>query len=129
MDGFKAIKMKTRPPAEEVPSAVKRRMSGRFRAVVDLPARLGRKEGTLVDVSRGSARVRHAGALDVGTVAQLFFRTAHGDFNGSATVLSCRVVGQSGDGSTQFESLVRFSNMGADGTAVLERVVADQEGT
>ncbi|HKO54886.1 MAG TPA: hypothetical protein VJ276_03345 [Thermoanaerobaculia bacterium] len=102
-------------------------MSGRFRAQVSLPAKLGRKEGTLVDVSRGSARVRHAGALDVGTVAPLTFRSAHGDFAGSATVLSCRVVGQAGDGSTEFESLVRFSNIGAEGTAVLEQVVADQE--
>lgn len=111
-----------------MPSAVKRRMSGRFRAVVELPARLGRKDGTLVDVSRGSARVRHAGALDVGTVAQLSFRSPHGDFTGTATVLSCRVVGQSGDGSTQFESLVRFSNVGTEGNAILDRVVADQEG-
>lgn len=120
--------MKTRNPADDVPSAVKRRMSGRFRAVVELPARLGRKDGVLVDISRGSARVRHAGALDVGTVAQLSFRTAHGDFAGSATVLSCRVIGQAADGSTQFESLIRFSNVEAGGTAVLERIVADQEG-
>ena len=103
-------------------------MSGRFRAMVELPARLGRKDGTLVDISRGSARVRHAGALDVGTVAQLSFRSPHGDFNGSASVLSCRVVGQAGDGSTQFESLIRFSNIGADGNEVLEKIVADQEG-
>jgi PilZ domain-containing protein len=119
--------MKTRHPSADVPAAVKRRMSGRFRAVVELPARLGRKDGVLVDVSRGSARVRHAGALDVGTVAQLSFRSPHGQFSGSATVLSCRVVGKAGDGATQFESLVRFSNIGADGNRILEQVVADQE--
>ncbi|MBV9494399.1 MAG: hypothetical protein JOZ54_09130 [Acidobacteria bacterium] len=120
--------MKTRVQSPEVPSSVKRRMSGRFRAIVEFPARLGRKDGVIVDVSRGSARVRHAGALDVGTYAQLTFRTSHGEFSGNAEVLSCRVVGKARDGATQFESLVRFSNVGSEGNAILEQIVADQEG-
>ena len=124
--GFKAMKV-NRPP-HDVPAPVKRRMSGRFRAVLYLPARIGRKDGTVVDISRGSARARHAGTIDVGTQLQLSFNSPQGRFAANASIVSCRVVGTGADGATEFESLLRFANVPPEAMAVLEAIVAEQEG-
>lgn len=122
--------MKVNRTGQDVPSSVKRRMSGRFRAVVYLPARIGRKDGTVLDISRGSARVRHVGSIEVGTQLQLSFTSPQGRFAGNATVTSCRVVGVSeiADGATEFESLIRFANLTPEAVALLERIVVEQEG-
>ena len=94
---------------------------------LSLQARIGRKDGIIIDASRGSARVRHAGALDVGTQLTVTFKSFYGMFAGPAEVTSCRVVGTSHDGSTEFESLIRFGNLPAESAAILDQMVADQE--
>ena len=117
--------MKSRRSAQNLPIAVKRRMSGRQRVALSLPARIGRKDATIIDASRGSARVRHAGAIDVGTQVIVAFQSFYGPFSGTAEVASCRVVGTSPDGSTEFESLVRFGSLPPEAKEILAKVVAD----
>jgi hypothetical protein len=79
---------------------------------LELPARVGRKDGTLVEVDRCGARVRHAGALKLGGELQLSFRLAGEVFAAASQVLACRVVGLGlGDGgSTLFESKLNFTD-------------------
>jgi len=117
--------MKSHRSAQDVPIAVKRRMSGRQRVALNLPARLGRKDATIIDASPGSARVRHAGTIAVGTQLPLMFTSGHGAFTGAAEVASCRVVGTLADGSTEFESLVRFANLSPEAQEMLAKVISD----
>jgi hypothetical protein len=77
---------------------------------LDLPARVGRKDGTLVEFDRCGARVRHSGALKLGGELQLSFKVAGEVFAAISQVLACRVVGLGlGEGgSTLFESKLNF---------------------
>ena len=76
-----------------------------------LPVRVGRKEGTLVEIDRCGARVRHSGALKLGGEMQLSFKMGGEVFAAVSQVLACRVVGLGlGDGgSTLFESKLNFT--------------------
>ena len=78
---------------------------------IELPARVGRKDGTLVEIDRCGARVRHAGALKLGGEMQLSFRLGGEVFAAASQVLACRVVGLGlGEGgSTLFESKLNFT--------------------
>ena len=75
-----------------------------------LPARVGRKDGTLVEIDRCGARVRHSGALKLGGEFQLSFKLGSEVFAALSQVLACRVVGLGlGEGgSTLFESKLNF---------------------
>jgi hypothetical protein len=77
-----------------------------------LPARVGRKDGTLVEIDRCGARVRHSGALKLGGEFQLSFVMGGEVFAAVSQVLACRVVGLGlGDGgSTLFESKLNFTD-------------------
>ena len=79
---------------------------------LELPARVGRKDGTLVEFDRCGARVRHSGALKLGGEFQLSFKI-HGEiFAAVSQVLACRVValGMGEGGSTLFESKLNFTD-------------------
>ena len=78
---------------------------------LDLPARLGRKDGMLVEFDRCGARVRHSGALKLGGELQLSFKLGSEVFAAISQVLACRVVGLGlGEGgSTLFESKLNFT--------------------
>jgi hypothetical protein len=75
-----------------------------------LPARVGRKEGTLAEIDRFGARVRHSGALPLGGELQLSFKLGGEVFSAMSQVLACRVVGLGlgQSGSTLFESKLTF---------------------
>ena len=77
-----------------------------------LPARLGRKDGTLIEIDRCGARVRHSGALKLGGKLQLSFKLGGEVFSAVSQVLACRVVGLGlGEGgSTLFESKLTFAD-------------------
>jgi hypothetical protein len=79
---------------------------------LELPARVGRKDATLVEFDRCGARVRHAGALKLGGELQLSFKLGGEVFSANSQVLACRVVGLGmGDGgSTLFESKLNFAD-------------------
>ena len=77
-----------------------------------LPARLGRKDGTLIEIDRCGARVRHSGALKLGGELHLSFKLGGEVFSAVSQVLACRVVGLGlGEGgSTLFESKLTFAD-------------------
>ena len=60
---------------------------------LSLAARVGRKDGTLVEIDRCGARVRHSGALKLGGEFELSFVLRGEVFAASSQVLACRVVG------------------------------------
>lgn len=103
-------------------SVLRRRSSGRHRVVLTVPVRLGRFEGTLVDISTGSARVTHASALKVGFEMPISFVTEGEKFTATARVTSCRVV--SVGGGTVFESRLVYADLPAGSKAILERLTA-----
>jgi hypothetical protein len=77
---------------------------------INVPARVGRKDATLVEIDRAGARVRHSGALKLGGELQLSFKLAGEIFSAASQVLACRVVGLGlGEGgATLFESKLNF---------------------
>ena len=82
---------------------------------LSVPARVGRKDGTLVEIDRCGAKVRHSGALKLGGELHLSFKFGGEIFSASSQILACRVVGLGlGDGgSTLFESKLNFSEQRA----------------
>ena len=79
---------------------------------LNLAARVARKDATLVEIDRNSARVRHSGALKLGGEVPLSFVAKGEVFSALTHVLSCRVVGLGlGEaGSTLFESKLAFDD-------------------
>jgi hypothetical protein len=90
---------------------------------INVPARVGRKDATLVEIDRTGARIRHSGALKLGGELPLSFKLGGEVVSAVSQVLACRVVGLGlGDGgATLFESKLNFLD---DGTRDLaERLV------
>lgn len=77
---------------------------------MSIPVRLGRKEGLLVEIDGGGARVRHTGPLKLGGEIQLSFTASGEVFVAASRVLACRVIGLGlGEGGAPlFESRLRF---------------------
>lgn len=102
-----------------------RRKSRRMRLVVGLPVRLGRKDGTLIEISRGGARVRHVGAMKTETEVALSFESGGDHFTATGRVLSSRVVGLgTGEGgATMFETIIRYTHITADALATIEQML------
>jgi hypothetical protein len=93
---------------------------------LELPARVGRRDGTLVEIDRCGARVRHSGALKLGGELQLSFKLGGEVFAAVSQVLACRVIGVGmGDGgATLFESKLNFADARAREAA--ERLIEMQ---
>ena len=106
-----------------------RRQSRRMRLIVGLPVRLGRRDGTLVEISRGGARVRHVGIMKTETDVILSFVSASDQFMAHAHVLSSRVVGLgTGEGgATLFETILRFTHTPAESLATIEQMLGTDE--
>jgi hypothetical protein len=101
-----------------------RRRSGRFEPVMQIPARVGRRSGFVMNVSHRGARVRHPGALKPSEVVDLAFPCAGGQFFSRARVLSCRAMPiKDADGNMVFESRFAFVNPSAEGMALLEEML------
>ena len=100
-----------------------RRHSARLTLRDPLPVRVGRWEGLVVDFGENGARVRHIGALKLGTELRMSLNIGAMPFVVSARVLACRVVGlQPGaGGGTLFESRFVFMDPAADAMDRLER--------
>lgn len=103
-------------------SVLRRRSSGRHRVVLTVPVRLGRFDGTLVDISTGSARVTHASALKVGFEMPISFVANGEKFTAVAKVTSCRVLGIGG--GTVFESRLAYVDLPEESRQLLERLTA-----
>lgn len=104
----------------------RKQQSQRLRLVVGLPVRLNRVDGTLIDIGRGGARVRHAGALKVGTEMQFSFLSGTEKFTATARVISCRVVGLGAGekGQTLFETSLRYAQVPAESMLIIEQMMS-----
>ncbi len=101
-----------------------RRLSGRFEPPIQIPAKVGRRDGVVLNVSHRGARVRHPGSLTPNQVIELTFPCADGQFSSRARVLSCRAVPlKSSDGVMVFESRFAFANPSAEAMALLEKLL------
>ena len=96
-----------------------------MRLIVGLPVRVGLREGTLVEISRGGARVRHTGMMRTATDVVLTFESAGDQFMANGRVLSSRVValGAGERGGTQFETILRFTHISAEALATIEQML------
>ena len=109
------------------PAASERRRSLRLTLREPIPVRVGRWEGVVVDFGENGARVRHVGALKLGTELRMALNIGEEPFTVSARVLACRVVGiQPGaGGGTMFESRFVFMDAAADAMERLERAMSN----
>lgn len=109
-------------------NAIKR--SSRYRVVLNIPVKLGLKDGTLVDVSSAGALVTHAGALKTGAESDMTFTFGGRRFAGKVKVASCSVVGlgagQKGD--TLFASRLYFTeNLPDESKQIIEAILNPAE--
>jgi hypothetical protein len=107
-------------------SFLRRRSSGRHRVVLSVPVRLGRSDGSLVDISTGSMRVTHPSALKVGAELPVSFVINGEKFAATVRVTWCRVSGLGGGekGGTLFESRLVYVGLPAESKEMLERLTA-----
>lgn len=109
-------------------NAIKR--SSRYRVVLNLPVKLGLKEGTLVDVSSAGALVTHVGALKIGTESDMRFKYEGRDFFGKVKVGSCGVVGLGAGqkGTTLYASRLYFTeNLPDESKQIIESILNPPE--
>lgn len=98
-----------------------RRRSGRFEPPVQIPARVGRRNGVVLNVSHRGARVRHPGALKPSETIDLAFALGEGQFLSRARVLSCRAMPlKDENGQMVFESRFAFANPSPEAMALLD---------
>lgn len=100
-----------------------RRREPRLRLTSAVPARIGRGEGSLVDLSLHGMRVRHSTPAGRGTRVRVSFEWRGERFAATAEVLASRVAALTADGGTLFESRLRFVDLAADGREMLDRVL------
>ena len=101
-----------------------RRLSGRFEPVIQIPAKVGRRDGVVLNVSHRGARVRHPGSLTPNQVVELAFPCSGGQFSSRARVLSCRAVPiRDAAGQMVFESRFAFANPSPEALALLEKLL------
>jgi hypothetical protein len=86
--------------------------SSRYRVMLNVPVKLGLKDGTLVDVSAAGALVTHPGALKTGAESDMTFTYGDRKFFGKVKVASCSVVGLGAGqkGETLFASRLYFTD-------------------
>lgn len=104
-------------------SAVRR--SNRFRVIMNLPLKLGRKDGTLVDISEAGVLATHAGILKTGSIIEISFTHEGQRFSSPAKVETCTVVGLGAGpaGATLYASRLFFQNLSDEAKAILEAVL------
>lgn len=117
------------PSSRQTWDQQERRQSRRMRLVVGLPVRLGRRDGTLIEISRGGARVRHTGSCKTDSEVMLVFESGRDRFMANGHVLSSRVVSLGGGegGATLFETVVRFTHMPAESLTTIEQLLGPEE--
>ncbi|HYR27666.1 MAG TPA: hypothetical protein VEU30_04330 [Thermoanaerobaculia bacterium] len=109
-------------------NAIKR--SSRYRVVLNVPVKLGLKDGTLVDVSSAGALVTHAGALKTGAESDMTFTFEGKKFFGKVKVGSCGVVGLGAGqkGTTLFASRLYFTeNLPDESKQIVESILNPPE--
>jgi hypothetical protein len=101
-----------------------RRRSGRFEPVMQIPARVGKRDGMVLNVSHRGARVRHPGSLKPNDLIDLAFACAGGQFSSRARVLSCRVVPlKDPRGVLVYESRFEFVSPSPEAVALIDKIL------
>ena len=105
------------------------RRSNRFRVVMNLPLKLGWKDGTLVDISSTGILATHTGVLKVGTTVDISFTHQNQKFAATAKVATCTVVGLGAAeaGATLYASRLFFTNLSESSRKLVEELVGDEE--
>jgi hypothetical protein len=104
-------------------SAVRR--SNRFRVIMNLPLKLGWKDGTLVDISEAGVLATHSGVLKTGATIEISFVHEGQRFVAAAKVETCTVVGLGAGpgGATLYASRLFFMNLSDSAKAILATLV------
>lgn len=104
-------------------SAVRR--SNRFRVIMNLPLKLGWKDGTLVDISEAGVLATHTGVLKTGATTEISFVHEGDRFVATAKVETCTVVGLGAGpgGATLYASRLFFTQLSDSAKAILEKLV------
>ena len=97
------------------------RRSNRFRVIMNLPLKLGWKEGTLVDVSEAGVLATHAGVLKTGSTIEISFTVDGERFVAPARVETCTVVGLGAGpgGATLYASRLFFNHLSDSAREIL----------
>ncbi len=103
------------------------RRSNRFRVIMNMPLRIGRKQATLVDISTTGILATHPGMLETGLVVEISFTRDANPFDASARVASCTVVGLGAGeaGATLYASRLFFVDLPQSSRLMLESLVSD----
>ena len=106
-----------------------RRIGRRIRLDRVLPARIGRHDGTLVDLSMRGAKIRHAGSLQRGATVRITFPWDRVRFSAVAETLSSRILalGMGKDASPMYESRLHFVYIDPAAFRLLQRVLSALE--
>lgn len=108
-------------------SAVRR--SNRFRVVMNLPLKIARKDGTLVDISETSILATHTGVLKTGSTTEISFVHEGQPFKSQARVETCTVVGLGAGpgGATLYASRLFFVDLSDEARQILEKLVGQHQ--
>jgi hypothetical protein len=109
-------------------SAVRR--STRFRVALDVPVKIGHKEGTLVDISEKGALATHADPVTQGTTVDMTFTYKGLKFHAKCFVESTTVVGVGAGhekGKTLYATKLVFNDVSPASERVLYLVVGLQK--
>jgi hypothetical protein len=104
-------------------SAVRR--SNRFRVIMNLPLKLGWKNGTMVDISEAGILATHAGILKTGADIEISFVLDGDRFVALAKVETCTVVGLGAGpgGATLYASRLFFKDLPESSRRILQTLV------
>jgi hypothetical protein len=106
--------------------AVKR--SNRQRVLLNIPVRVGRRQGTLIDLSEAGILATHGGVLKNGSPVEVSFTWDGAMFTLACRVESCTVVGLGGDGDDTggpiYASRIFFTRVPDDARAFINRMLA-----
>jgi len=103
------------------------RRSNRYRVIMNLPVRIGLKNGTLVDISSAGALATHSGVLKTGGSVNISFTYQEQSFAASAKVASCTVVGLGGGETTLYASRLYFTNLSEPAKQMLDTLFGESE--
>jgi hypothetical protein len=108
-------------------SAVRR--SNRFRVIMNLPLKLGWKDGTLVDISEAGVLATHTGVLKTGATIEISFVHENERFVSNAKVETCTVVGLGAGpgGATLYASRLFFTDLSDSARQMLQSLVGISE--
>jgi hypothetical protein len=101
------------------------RRSNRFRVIMNLPLKLGWKDGTLVDISEAGVLATHTGVLKTGATIEISFFHEGERFVGHAKVETCTVVGLGAGpgGATLYASRLFFKDLSEPAKKILQDVI------